>query len=187
MQLLPSPTQGPLRLAALILGALLSSAAVDCVAQSVAPYRGALTVTVENDVATGSDNNYTNGIGLSWVSNATNTYDEKSFVRRWGDVWSFLPFVGKDGYRTYVAWSFAQEMHTPDDIKIANPPLDDQPYAGVLYLDNIVYAKGERATSRTCSTLRLLEKYCSVMRLSRCSASARTGADADRRMRLISA
>jgi len=146
MQLLPPHTKGPLRLAALILGALLSCGAVDCVAQPVAPYRGALTVTVENDVATGSDNNYTNGIGMSWVSNATKTYDEKSFVRRWGDFWSFLPFVGKDGYRTYVAWSVAQEMHTPDDIKIANPPLDDQPYAGVLYLDNIVYAKGERAT-----------------------------------------
>ena len=42
-------------------------------------------MTVENDVATGSDNNYTNGIGMSWVSNAIKTYDEKSFVRRWGN------------------------------------------------------------------------------------------------------
>ena len=124
--------------------ALLFSGAVDCAAQSTAPYRGAVTVTFENDTFTGSDNNYTNGIGVSWVSNALNTYDERSSVRRWGEFWSFLPFVGNEGSRTYVAWSLAQEMHTPDDITNPNPPKDDQPYAGVLYLDSVVYAKRER-------------------------------------------
>ena len=130
----------------LISVALLLSGAVEGAAQSTAPYSGALTVTVENDVWTGSDNNYTNGIGVSWVSNAIDTYEERSFVRRWGEFWSFLPFVGNDGYRTYVAWSLAQEMHTPDDIEDPNPPKDDQPYAGMLYLDSVVYARKERWT-----------------------------------------
>lgn len=107
-------------------------------------YGGALTVTLENDAFTGSDNNYTNGIGVSWVSNDIATYDENSLVRRWGTFWSFLPFVGDKGYKTYVSWSVAQEMHTPDDIENPDPPPDDQPYAGVLYLDSVVYAKGER-------------------------------------------
>jgi hypothetical protein len=80
------------------------------------------------------------------VSKAVDTYDEKSVVRRWGNFWSMLPFVGNEGYRTYVSWSLAQEVHTPDDIKLANPPEGDQPYAGVLYLDNVVYARGKRAT-----------------------------------------
>jgi lipid A 3-O-deacylase len=125
---------------------LLSSGAVDCAAQSTAPYRGAWTVTVENDRETGSDNNYSNGVGVTWVSNAIDTYEERSFVRRWGEFWSFLPFVGKEGSRTYVSWSLAQEMHTPDDITLPNPPMDDQPYAGVLYLDSVVYARRERWT-----------------------------------------
>ena len=124
--------------------AFLTISTVDCAAQSPASYRGALTVTLENDTFTGSDNNYTNGLGVTWVSNAIDTYEERSLVRRWGEFWSFLPFVGNDGYRTYVSWTLAQEMHTPDDIKVANPPLDDQPYAGVLYLDSTVYAKKER-------------------------------------------
>jgi len=123
---------------------LLSFGTLDCAAQSMAPYDGAWTVTLENDAFTGSDNNYTNGLGVSWVSKAIDTYDERAFVRRWGEFWSFLPFVGKEDYRTYVAWSVAQEMHTPDDIKVPNPPLDDQPYAGVLYLDNMVYARKDR-------------------------------------------
>ena len=124
--------------------AFLTISTVDCAAQSPEPYRGALTVTLENDTFTGSDNNYTNGLGLTWVSNAIDTYEERSFVRRWGEFWSFLPFVGNEGYRTYVSWTLAQEMHTPDDITVANPPLDDQPYAGVLYLDSTIYAKKER-------------------------------------------
>ena len=124
--------------------ALLLFGVVDCAAQSTESYRGALTVTLENDTFTGSDNNYTNGLGVTWVSNAIDTYEERSLVRRWGEFWSFLPFVGNDGYRTYVSWTLAQEMHTPDDITVPNPPLDDQPYAGVLYLDSTVYAKKER-------------------------------------------
>jgi lipid A 3-O-deacylase len=125
---------------------LFSFGAVDCAAQPTAPPRGAWTLTLENDVLTGSDNNYTNGVGMSWVSADTARYDKGSLVRRWSEFWSFLPYVGDEGYRTYVSWAVAQEMHTPDDITVENPPQDDQPYAGVLYLDSALYAKGERAT-----------------------------------------
>src|SRR5215471_20424772 len=48
-------------------------------------------------------------------------------------------------------------------------------------------ASAERASSRICSTVRLRAKYCSVMWRRRCSASARTGCEARRRIRLISA
>jgi hypothetical protein len=37
-------------------------------------------------------------------------------------------------------------MHTPDDITVPNPPEDDQPYAGMLYVDNLLYARNERWT-----------------------------------------
>jgi lipid A 3-O-deacylase len=123
---------------------LLSPVLVGCVSQSTAAYDGAMTVTVENDTLTGSDNNYTNGLGVSWVSNDIQTYDDQSFVARWADKWSFLPFVGDEGYKTYAAWSIAQEMHTPDDIDDPNPPKDDEPYAGVLYVDSVLYAAKER-------------------------------------------
>jgi hypothetical protein len=123
---------------------LASLTAADCLAQSTSDYGGALTVTLENDTLTGSDNNYTNGIGVSWVTADLGKYDDDSFVTDWGDFWSFLPFVGNDGYTTYAAWTIAQEMHTPDDIRIANPPDGDQPYAGVLYVDSLLYARSGR-------------------------------------------
>jgi len=43
---------------------------------------GSLTLTVENDVFTNSDNNYTNGVGVSWVSGAVDTQDD-GFLGQW--------------------------------------------------------------------------------------------------------
>ena len=127
----------------LALVALLAACAVGCVTQSAATYDGAVTVTLENDTFTGSDNNYTNGLGVAWVSAALDTYDDKRFIRKWGKFWSFLPGIPDDGSNTYAAWGIAQEMHTPDDITIPNPPETDQPYAGILYVDSLLYARSE--------------------------------------------
>jgi len=115
---------------------------VCCMPQLAAAYDRSLTLTVKNDTGTGSDNNYTNGVGISWVSDDLDTYDDKSFVLKWGRFWAFVPFVSDHGHTTYAAWSLAQEMHTPNDIEDLNPPEDDQPYAGVLYVDNFLYAQG---------------------------------------------
>lgn len=106
---------------------------------------GALSLTVENDVFTNSDNNYTNGIGLAWVSGPVDVND-KGFVGRWTRLWSFLPFVADEGYTTYSSWAFGQEMNTPDDIRVANPSVDDQPYSGVLYVDSTLYARKQNWT-----------------------------------------
>lgn len=108
-----------------------------------AEHAGALTVTIENDSFTGSDNNYTNGIGVGWSTDEVATYGEGSFVRGWADFWSFLPFVMDGGHRTYASWTVGQEMHTPDDISDPHPPGTDQPYAGVLYLDSVFAARSE--------------------------------------------
>jgi hypothetical protein len=111
---------------------------------NAAENKGALTFTLDNDVFTGSDNNYTNGLGITWVSPDVSTYDDDRFVSKWSRFWSFLPFVGDEGYTTYAAWTLAQEMHTPADITNPNPPEDDEPYAGVLYVDSLLYAKKDR-------------------------------------------
>lgn len=100
---------------------------------------GALTITVENDFFTSSDNNYTNGIGIAWVSDEVKASDD-GFVGNWRQFWSFLPVVADSDSRTYLAWSVVQEMNTPDDITEPNPGEDDQPYSGILYVDSTLYA-----------------------------------------------
>lgn len=101
----------------------------------------AFTLTVENDKFTGSDNNYSNGVGISWSSGEISGYDEDTFARRFAELWDFLPRVGSERYRTYASWTLGQEMHTPDDITAPDPPLDDQPYAGVLYVDSTFHLR----------------------------------------------
>jgi len=130
----------------LALAMLLSLTAVGCATQSTSEYDGALTFALENDTLTGSDNSYTNGVGVTWVSSDLDSYDDDAFVRNWGEFWSFLPFVSDEGYQTYAAWSVAQEMHTPDDLSLMDPPAGDQPYAGVLTVDSLLYARSERWT-----------------------------------------
>lgn len=101
-------------------------------------------MTIENDTFTGSDNNYTNGVGLGWSTDEVGTYGEGSLVRCWADTWSFLPFVRDEGYLTYASWTIGQEMHTPHDISDPDPPATDQPYAGVLYIDSVLAARGHQ-------------------------------------------
>ena len=103
---------------------------------------GSLTFTVENDVFSNSDNNYSNGIGVAWVSDAVDANDDR-FVGRWTRFWSFVPFVADAGYTTYASWSLAQEMNTPDDIRNRNPSAKDQPYSGILYVDSTLYARNK--------------------------------------------
>jgi lipid A 3-O-deacylase len=120
--------------------AWLAFCAMSSVTPALAGNGGALTITVENDVFTDSDNNYTNGIGIAWVSGAVDP-DGNHFGDRWARFWAFLPFVADEGYTTYVSWSLAQEMNTPDDIDDPNPSPDDQPYSGILYIDSTLYAR----------------------------------------------
>jgi len=105
--------------------------------------RGALTLSFDNDLFTGSDNNYTNGMAASWSTAEVRSYESDNFIYTWTGFWSFLPFVDED-HRLYAAWSLGHEIHTPNDILVADPPLDDQPYAGILYLDNLIYARQGR-------------------------------------------
>jgi lipid A 3-O-deacylase len=104
----------------------------------------AITATVENDVLTGSDNSYSNGFGIAWVSDAVERYDDAHPVSRWSRLLDGLQLLGDPGYSRYVAWSLTQEIHTPDDITLVDPPADDQPYAGVLTLDSVLYARSAR-------------------------------------------
>jgi hypothetical protein len=132
------PSAGKVVAGLLLLGCLLASGA----SRANARNDGALTITVENDAFTQSDNNYTNGLGITWVSGAVDR-DDDGFVGRWTRFWSILPFVADRDTTTYASWSLAQEMNTPHDIRDPNPSPDDQPYSGILYVDSTLYAQKE--------------------------------------------
>lgn len=105
-----------------------------------------LAFTLENDFFTGSDNDYTNGTGLTLQSAESRDYAPDAWPAVWMGFWSFLPHIGDESCLTYSAWTIGQELFTPEDITLSNPPEDDQPYAGVLFLDSSLYARNRRVT-----------------------------------------
>lgn len=102
------------------------------VTAQVAPYEGVFTATLDNDLFVGDDDSYTNGFGLTWTSRDV-SLEEQGFAAAVSDAADFLPFV--DDGPTFVSVTFGQEMFTPSDITLRNPPRDEQPYAGLLFLD----------------------------------------------------
>ena len=69
-----------------------------------------------------TDRNYANGIRLGWTSGEGGAPD---FLERLGQtLWG-------EG-RPRIAVDLTQQIYTPTDTEVANPPPNDRPYAGVL-------------------------------------------------------
>ena len=87
---------------------------------------GQLSIVFENDVFFRSDQHYTDGLALAWVPYRTPAPNWLMRIAHW------IPWFPKDGI-THHGYIFGQNMYTPDDLTVADPPLDDRPYAGWLY------------------------------------------------------
>ncbi len=112
-----------------------------------------LTFYFENDLFTGSDNEYTNGGRLSWIS-GNRPVEELPQVQKWlryliGDPTSFSPFQRISGFEdsSHIAYNYGfgltQLMYTPSDPDLYFPAPGDRPYAGVLLFDFSLHAMDE--------------------------------------------
>jgi len=88
--------------------------------------RAVYSVSFENDIFAGGDNNYTNGVRFSY-------YAPESDVPSWlENTANALPFFAEEGHKRWGI-SVGQSMFTPDDITVRTRQPNDQPYAGFLY------------------------------------------------------
>lgn len=87
--------------------------------------KGIFSVVLENDAFTGSDRDYTNGVRFSWLS------PEEGMPDWLRDSANLLPIATEGNKRISVA--VGQNMYTPDNITLRNPPPGTHPYAGWLY------------------------------------------------------
>lgn len=88
---------------------------------------GSLAFTFENDVFAGRDQYYTAGYSATWYGRARRDY---GFADRLAGV---LPFFPEGGTRRLMG-GVGQKLFTPEDVTEEDPPEDDRPYAGWLYL-----------------------------------------------------
>lgn len=91
------------------------------------PKVGTFTFILENDLFYDVDRHYTNGVGFVWIP------DRGTPTPAWAlRLAHLLPWFPDEGPVRH-GYAFGQSMFTPGDITLANPPLDDRPYAGWLY------------------------------------------------------
>ncbi|MDA3806526.1 MAG: lipid A deacylase LpxR family protein [Thiomicrorhabdus sp.] len=114
----------------------------DCKPNEVIKFRGG-TVRLENDLFTGTDQNYTNGVAFTLVSNdmAGRIRPEclPMPIRLHAELIKFMnpTFWADAGDSTStqnVVVKFGQSMYTPEDNSRSDLILNDRPYAGLLYM-----------------------------------------------------
>lgn len=105
----------------------------------------------ENDLFAGTDNNYTNGIKLSWVSANLEDYINDPCLPNWVrqlNRFSEKLQPGPFDSRNMVV-SIGQEMYTPTDHTRRDLIVDDRPYAGWLYLGFAYNARNDKQMDTT--------------------------------------
>jgi len=88
--------------------------------------RGSFTILFENDLFYNADHDYTNGVEFAYTTAPGDT-------PHWAvDIARSLPFFNQAG-DVRARYALGQDIFTPHNLSLANPPLTDRPYAGFLY------------------------------------------------------
>lgn len=90
-----------------------------------------LSLTFDNDIFLGDDSGYTNGIFFSGFNDYEDEFHEQRSVLLKPLLWTMPSLQSVD--RQAAAFTFGQMLGTPNDISLADPPLDEPPYAALLF------------------------------------------------------
>jgi hypothetical protein len=113
--------------------------------ESSASTPATLIIIEENDYFAGTDEHYTNGTKLMWISGDLKHYaDDQRLPRFVLPYLGVLPFVNTPGQQYNVALSLGQNMYTPDHTQVSVPQPHDRPYAGWSYFSLALHAKTVR-------------------------------------------
>ena len=104
---------------------------------------GAVSLVWENDFFAGEDANYTNGLTVGYLSPPLASLSPSNWLRMYARLFHFLPEYGVEGNDERIAFAIVHSMFTPADIRDPNPPLDDQPYAGIASFDQTFISRGD--------------------------------------------
>lgn len=111
------------------------------------------SLSLQNDIIVGTDEHYTNGLSLKWMS--LEYYRDEIETKGGpyvGSVYhliSSLPLVEIEKNRVTVGFEIAQDVYTPSNTSRRSLIKDDIPYAGHLYSRFSVFEWEERAVEET--------------------------------------
>jgi lipid A 3-O-deacylase len=97
-----------------------------CAFAAAEPERGTFSIFFENDYFYNTDRDYTNGVELAWTTAPEDTPEWSVNTAR------LLPFFGPTG-EVRASYALGQNIYTPSNLNLSNPPPTARPYAGYLY------------------------------------------------------
>lgn len=101
-----------------------------------------LRFTLENDLFANTDENYTNGIKLSWISpDLTPLHNNKHSPTWSAPIFDLMPSSNDLSIQRNIGFTIGQKIFTPRDIERTDLILNDRPYAGWLYFGTAFYNK----------------------------------------------
>jgi len=125
----------PASLIPLLLAAVAAGAPVAAEESADDPWT--VNLYLENDLFGETDQNYTSGIRLSWVSPNLESFrddpDVPQLINRVNDRLDRL-FGFKEGLTRNLVASIGQQIYTPENSAAEELLVDERPYAGYLYL-----------------------------------------------------
>jgi hypothetical protein len=95
---------------------------------------GTFSFYFENDLFTGTDRYYTNGIKLGWTSADLEKFADTPYASAFLPLIDRIPYINSPDYQKNLAFSLGQNMYTPDNTEATERLDHDRPYAGWLYL-----------------------------------------------------
>lgn len=102
------------------------------------------TIMFENDLFGDTDQNYTSGLQLNWLSPDLSEYRDSDRLPGWAvPIVERLPFINEPGLQRNIGFGLGQKIFTPEEIERSDLIPDDQPYAGWLYLSMALHSKNE--------------------------------------------
>lgn len=110
-----------------------------------ASHYSTVSLYLENDFFAGTDQGYTSGVKLAWISPDLSEYRENRRIPRWSyPLIKRLPFVNRPGRQRALSLSMGQNIYTPQDIEQPRLIVNDRPYAGITYLTLGFHSRNER-------------------------------------------
>jgi hypothetical protein len=100
------------------------------------------TAYFENDVLANTDQHYTAGTKLSWLSSDYSAWKQRQGMSR--HVAERLPFVNEPGTQKNFGFAIGQNIYTPRRKDLVVPDPTDRPYAGWSYLEFSFLSKSDR-------------------------------------------
>ncbi len=109
--------------------------------------KGTFALILDNDLFTGTDRDYTNGLRLSWLSEPAQSkapgFFGSGYAKQLKDLLRFLPVYNAEHFNHSASLSLQQVMVTPENISTTQLLPDQAPYIGYLELSTALYAWDE--------------------------------------------